>query len=67
MISSECIKQDYGISIDLSASLPLAFLLEGLTNDRGKLVNVLSLGKVSLHGHRVVWALLMRAAQMEEY
>lgn len=67
MISSECFKHDYGISIDVTASLPLAFLLEGLTNDRGKPVNVLSLGKVSLHGHRIVWALLLRAAQMKEY
>lgn len=67
MISSECFKQDDGISIDLSVSLPPAFLLEGLTNDRGKPANVLSLRRVSLHGHKVVWALLLRAAQMIEY
>lgn len=67
MISSECYQQDDGISIDLSASLPPAFLLEGLTNDREKPAHVLSLRGVSLHGHRVVWALLLRAAQMIEY
>lgn len=67
MISSERFKQDDRISIDLSASLPPAFLLEGWTNDRGKLVNVLSLRRLSLHGHRVVWALLLRATQIIEY
>jgi hypothetical protein len=38
-----------------------------MTTDKGKPVNVKSLGRVLLHGSGVAWALLLRAVQMIAY